>query len=153
MSHTDYVDQMPEGFSMAAYTDSCPTAAMQNTEKKLYGLQFHPEVLHTQNGKEMLHNFLYKVCGAQGDWTMGDYAQNAIDAIRRKVGNGKVLLALSGGVDSSVAAALLAKAVGPAADLYFVDHGLMRKNEGDEVETAFADKGMNFIRVNAQDRF
>ena len=153
MSHTDYVDQMPEGFSMAAYTDSCPTAAMQNTEKKLYGLQFHPEVLHTQNGKEMLHNFLYKVCGAQGDWTMGDYAQNAIDAIRRKVGNGKVLLALSGGVDSSVAAALLAKAVGPQLTCIFVDHGLMRKNEGDEVETAFADKGMNFIRVNAQDRF
>ena len=153
MSHTDYVDQMPEGFSATAYTDSCPTAAMQNQEKKLYGLQFHPEVLHTQNGTQMLHNFLYKICGAQGDWTMGDYAQNTIDAIRKKVGDGKVLLALSGGVDSSVAAALLAKAVGPQLTCIFVDHGFMRKNEGDEVEAAFAHKGMNFVRVNAEDRF
>ena len=153
MSHTDYVDQMPEGFSATAHTDSCPTAAMQNREKKLYGLQFHPEVLHTENGTQMLHNFLYRVCGAKGDWTMGDYAQNTIDAIRQKVGDGKVLLALSGGVDSSVAAALLAKAVGSQLTCIFVDHGLMRKNEGDEVEAAFADKGMNFVRVDAEKRF
>ncbi len=153
MSHTDYVDEMPEGFSMAARTESCPTAAMQNQEKRLYGLQFHPEVLHTENGTKMLHNFLYKICGAKGDWTMGDYAQGTIDAIRKKVGSGKVLLALSGGVDSSVAAALLAKAVGEQLTCIFVDHGLMRKNEGDEVEAAFADKGIHFIRVNAEKRF
>jgi len=153
MSHTDYVDKMPEGFSMAACTDSCPTAAMQNPEKKLYGLQFHPEVLHTENGTKMLHNFLYDVCQAKGDWTMGDYAQNTIEAIRKKVGDKKVLLALSGGVDSSVAAALLAKAVGGQLTCIFVDHGLMRKNEGDEVEAAFADKGIHFVRVNAEKRF
>lgn len=153
MSHTDYVDKIPAGFEVTAHTDSCPTAAMQNKEKKLYGLQFHPEVLHTQNGSQMLRNFLYKVCGATGDWGMGDYAQNTIAAIQKKVGDGKVLLALSGGVDSSVAAALLAKAVGSQLTCIFVDHGLMRKNEGDEVEAAFADKGMNFIRVNGEKRF
>lgn len=153
MSHTDYVDKMPEGFSVAAHTKSCPTAAMQNQEKRLYGLQFHPEVLHTENGTKMLYNFLYGVCGAKGDWTMGDYAQNTIEEIRKKVGDGKVLLALSGGVDSSVAAALLAKAVGGQLTCIFVDHGLMRKNEGDEVEAAFADKGIHFVRVNAEKRF
>ena len=153
MSHTDYVDQMPEGFSATAYTDSCPTAAMQNQEKKLYGLQFHPEVLHTQNGTQMLHNFLYKICGAQGDWTMGDYAQNTIDAIRKKVGDGKVLLALSGGVDSSVAAALLAEAVGNQLTCVFVDHGLLRLHEGDEVEAAFSKWNLHFRRVNAETRF
>ncbi|MEM0529615.1 glutamine-hydrolyzing GMP synthase [Zongyangia sp. HA2173] len=153
MSHTDYISQLPDGFTATAYTDACPTAAMENPSRKFYGMQFHPEVLHTENGIQMLHNFLYKVCGAKGDWTMGDYAKTAIADIRKKVGDGKVLLALSGGVDSSVAAALLAKAVGSQLTCIFVDHGLMRKNEGDEVEAAFANSGVNFVRVNAGERF
>ena len=153
MSHTDYVEQLPEGFTAAAHTAQCPTAAMHNPAKHLYGLQMHPEVLHTENGIAMLRNFLNEVCGAKGDWTMEDYANTAIDNIRKQVGDGKVLLALSGGVDSSVVAALLSKAVGNQLTCIFVDHGLMRKNEGDEVEQAFANSGMNFIRVNAADRF
>ncbi|HAN43890.1 MAG TPA: GMP synthase (glutamine-hydrolyzing) [Ruminococcaceae bacterium] len=153
MSHTDYIKELPDGFEVTAHSEVCPTAAMQNKHRKLYGMQFHPEVMHTQNGVAMLRNFLYKVCGAKGDWTMADYANTAINAVRQKVGDGKVLLALSGGVDSSVAAALLAKAVGSQLTCIFVDHGLMRKNEGDEVEAAFSGKGINFIRVNAEDRF
>ncbi len=153
MSHTDMVSAMPEGFESVAHSDSCPVAAMQNNEKKLYGIQFHPEVNHTADGVRMLHNFLYKACGCTGDWTMGDYAKTAINDIRAKVGDGKVLLALSGGVDSSVAAALLAKAIGNQLTCIFVDHGFMRKNEGDEVEAAFADWDINFIRVNAKEQF
>ncbi len=153
MSHTDYVEKLPEGFTATAHTASCPTAAMHNLEKRLFGLQFHPEVLHTQNGEAMLRNFLYKVCNAAGDWTMADYAQTAIANIRAKVGTGRVLLALSGGVDSSVAAALLTRAIGSQLTCIFVDHGLMRLNEGDEVEAAFAGSGMQFIRVNAGERF
>ncbi len=153
MSHTDYIKVLPEGFSASAHTENCPTAAMECPSRKLYGMQYHPEVLHTENGTRMLHNFLYEVCGCSGDWTMGNYAQTAIRTIREKVGSGKVLLALSGGVDSSVCAALLAKAVGNQLTCIFVDHGLMRKNEGDEVERAFADWDINFIRVNARDRF
>lgn len=153
MSHTDYISQLPAGFSAAARTVACPTAAMENPARRLYGLQFHPEVLHTENGMQMLHNFLYLVCGAKGDWSMGDYAKTSIASIREKVGDGKVLLALSGGVDSSVAAALLAKAVGSQLTCIFVDHGLMRKNEGDEVEAAFGSSGINFVRVNAGERF
>lgn len=153
MSHTDYIDRMPEGFVSAAHTDVCPTAAMMNPKKKLYGLQFHPEVLHCENGIAMLRNFLYEVCGAKGDWTMGDYARNTITALREKIGDGKVLLALSGGVDSSVAAALLSKAVGDQLTCIFVDHGLMRKNEGDEVEAAFGGRELNFVRVDAGERF
>ncbi len=153
MSHTDYVEQLPEGFTAAAHTAACPAAAIQNPAKRLYGLQLHPEVQHTQNGIAMLRNFLYEVCGAAGDWTMQDYAETAIEAVRKQVGDGKVLLALSGGVDSSVVAALLSKAVGSQLTCIFVDHGLMRKNEGNEVEQAFANSGMNFIRVNAADRF
>lgn len=153
MSHTDYIDALPAGFTATAHTDCCPTAAMQDTVHKLYGLQMHPEVLHTENGVAMLRNFLYEVCGATGDWTMGDYAHTAIDALRRKIGDGKVLLALSGGVDSSVAAALLSRAVGKQLTCIFVDHGLMRKNEGDEVEAAFADRDIHFVRVNAGERF
>ena len=133
MSHTDYIEKLPEGFTATATTNQCPTAAMQNTDRRLYGLQFHPEVLHTQNGIAMLKNFLYEVCGAKGDWSMGDYAQAAIQSLKEQVGSGKVLLALSGGVDSSVAAALLSKAVGGQLTCIFVDHGLMRKNVGDEV--------------------
>lgn len=153
MSHTDYVDQLPEGFRSTARTADCPNAAMECQEKGFYGLQFHPEVLHTQNGVAMLKNFLYRVCGAVGDWTMEDYAKSAIVSLREKVGDGKVLLALSGGVDSSVAAALLSKAVGNQLTCIFVDHGLMRKNEGDEVEAAFGDGRMQFVRVNAGARF
>ena len=153
MSHTDYIDRLPEGFSSTAHTSACPTAAMQNPGKKPYGLQFHPEVLHSENGIAMLRNFLYEVCGAVGDWTMGDYARTAIASLREKIGNGKVLLALSGGVDSSVAAALLSKAVGNQLTCIFVDHGLMRKNEGDEVESAFGGRDLNFVRIDASDRF
>ncbi len=153
MSHTDYIEKAPEGFRIVAHTENCPCAAMENKERKLYGIQFHPEVNHTVDGTKMLHNFLYKVCGCAGDWTMGDYAKTAIANIREKVGDGKVLLALSGGVDSSVAAALLARAVGNKLTCIFVDHGFMRKNEGDEVEEAFKGWGLNFIRVNAKEQF
>lgn len=153
MSHTDYISELPEGFTSFANTANCPVAAMGNPDKKLYGIQYHPEVNHTVDGIKMLHNFLYNVCGCTGDWTMGDYAQTAIKNIREKVGDGKVLLGLSGGVDSSVAAALLAKAVGNQLTCIFVDHGFLRKNEGDEVEAAFADWDINFVRVNAKKQF
>jgi len=153
MSHTDYIDKLPDGFKGTAKTASTPFAAIYNEEKNLYGLQFHPEVNHTDNGIEMLRKFLFDVCGAIGDWTMNDYANTAINAIREQVGDGKVLLALSGGVDSSVLAALLSKAVGNALTCIFVDTGMMRKNEGNEVEAAFADWDINFIRVDAEKRF
>ncbi len=153
MSHTDHIDRVPDGFIITAHSDGCPCAAMESPERKIYATQFHPEVMHTENGVKMLRNFLYEVCGALGDWTMRDYAKTAVAEIREKVGDGKVLLALSGGVDSSVAAALLSKAVGNQLTCIFVDHGLMRKNEGDEVEAAFAKWDVNFIRVNAEKRF
>lgn len=153
MSHNDYVDQMPEGFVSVAHTDDCPVAAMEDVNRNFYGMQYHPEVMHTENGIQMLHNFLYRVCGAKGDWTMGDYARTAIAALKEKIGNGKVLLALSGGVDSSVAAMLLSRAVGSQLTCIFVDHGLMRKNEGDEVESFFGNMDIHFIRVDAEKRF
>ena len=145
--------KVPEGFSLVAHTDACPNVAICDESRGFYGVQYHPEVNHTENGVKMIRNFLYEVCHAAGDWTMGDYCKTAIASIREKVGDGKVLLALSGGVDSSVAAALLAEAVGNQLTCVFVDHGLMRKNEGDEVEAAFKSWDINFIRVNAQDRF
>lgn len=153
MSHTDYISKLPEGFESVAYTDNCPVGAMQNIDKKLYAVQFHPEVNHTIDGSKMLHNFLYNICDFKGDWTMSDYAKTAIQQIKDKIGDGKVLLGLSGGVDSSVAAALLSKAVGNQLTCIFVDHGFMRKNEGDEVEQAFADWDINFVRVNAKPQF
>ncbi|MBQ8514260.1 MAG: glutamine-hydrolyzing GMP synthase [Ruminococcus sp.] len=153
MSHTDYISRLPEGFTVTAHTAHCPVAAMANPEKKLYAVQYHPEVNHTEHGLEMLDRFLKNVCGCVGDWTMEDYAQTAITQIREKVGDGRVLLALSGGVDSSVAAALLSKAVGERLTCIFVDHGFLRKNEGDEVESAFADWDIHFIRVNAKEAF
>lgn len=153
MSHTDYISELPEGFRAAAHTEHCPVAAMENKEKKLYAVQFHPEVNHTEYGLGMIDSFLKNVCGCTGDWTMENYAETAIRDIRRKVGDGKVLLALSGGVDSSVLAALLSKAVGRQLTCIFVDHGFMRKNEGDEVEEAFRNWDINFVRVNAKDRF
>ena len=153
MSHGDYMEKVPEGFSLAAHSDACPNVAICDEIRGFFGVQFHPEVNHTKHGKDMIRNFLYEVCGAKGDWTMGDYKKTAIEAVRQKVGSGKVLLALSGGVDSSVVAALLAEAVGPQLTCVFVDHGLMRLHEGDEVEAAFAKWDIHFVRVNAEARF
>ena len=153
MSHGDYMAQVPQGFELVAHSANCPNVAIANEAKGFYGVQYHPEVNHTENGVKMIRNFLYEVCHAAGDWTMEDYKNTAIAQIREKVGDGKVLLALSGGVDSSVCAALLAEAVGSQLTCVFVDHGLMRKNEGDEVETAFSKWAMNFVRVDAEARF
>ena len=153
MSHGDYMEKVPEGFALMAHSKACPNVAIADEARGFYGVQFHPEVNHTENGLRMIRNFLYEVCGAVGDWTMEDYKRTAIAAIREKVGSGKVLLALSGGVDSSVCAALLAEAVGEQLTCVFVDHGLMRKNEGDEVEAAFSKWAMNFVRVDAEGRF
>lgn len=153
MSHGDYIEKVPKDFKITAHTKDCPAAAMECPERKLYAVQFHPEVNHTEGGLGMIDSFLRNVCGCVGDWTMSNYAKTAVEDIRRKVGDGKVLLALSGGVDSSVAAALLSKAVGDKLTCIFVDHGFMRKNEGDEVENAFKGWGLNFVRVNAKEQF
>ena len=156
MSHNDYIEKAAPGFEISAYTDNCPVAAVECAEKNLYAVQFHPEVLHTQEGKKMLSNFVYNVCGCAGEWKMDSFVEHSIEAIREKVGNGKVLCALSGGVDSSVAAVMLAKAVGKQLTCVFVDHGLLRKDEGDQVEAVFGPDGpydLHFIRANVQQRF
>lgn len=156
MSHTDYIETVPEGFKITASTPVCPVAAMENTEKDLYAFQFHPEVTHSEEGMKMLSAFVCGPCGCRGDWKMDSFVENAIAEIREKVGDGKVLCALSGGVDSSVAAVMLSKAVGKQLTCVFVDHGLLRKDEGDQVEAIFGPSGeydLNFIRVNAQQRF
>ena len=156
MSHFDYISQVAPGFKIIAHTADCPVAAAECKEKNLYAIQFHPEVLHTQEGTKMLHNFVRGVCGCAGTWKMDAFVENTIKEIREKVGDGKVLLALSGGVDSSVAAGLLSRAIGKQLTCVFVDHGLLRKNEGDEVEGVFGPNGqfdLNFIRVNAQERY
>ena len=156
MSHNDYAETAPTGFTISAYTDNCQVAAIELPEKNLYGFQFHPEVLHTPEGKTMLHNFVYNVCGCKGDWEMGSFVETSVKALREKIGDGKVLCALSGGVDSSVAAAMLSKAVGKQLTCVFVDHGLLRKNEMEEVCEVFGPNGqfeLNFVCVNARQRF
>ena len=154
MSHTDYVRTAPAGFTVVGRTDNCPCAAMCDPARKLYGVQFHPEVTHTEYGKQILHNFLFNVCGCAGDWNMEDFVANSIVKYREQLAGKKVLCALSGGVDSSVAAVLLHKAVGKNLTCVFVDHGLLRKDEGDMVERTFRERfDMEIIRVNAQQRF
>ena len=156
MSHFDYISQVAPGFEITAHTADCPVAAAENTEAGLYAIQYHPEVLHTAEGTKMLSNFVLGVCGCAGDWKMDAFVENTIREIREKVGDGRVLLALSGGVDSSVAAGLLSRAIGKQLTCVFVDHGLLRKDEGDEVEGVFGPNGqfdLNFIRVNAQQRY
>ena len=154
MSHTDYVEEVPEEFKRIAYTSVCPNAAMENPNKKLYGIQFHPEVNNSVNGTQIIKNFLYNVCNCSGDWVMSSFVEDSIKTLKEKIGDKKALCALSGGVDSSVAAVLLSKAIGKNLTCIFVDHGLLRKNEGDEVEKIFTENyDLNFIRVNAKDRF
>lgn len=154
MSHTDYVEAVPEGFKKIGFTPVCPNAAMENPEKKLYGIQFHPEVNNSVNGTQVIRNFLYNVCNCSGDWVMSSFVEDSIKTLKEKIGDKKALCALSGGVDSSVAAVLLSKAIGKNLTCIFVDHGLLRKNEGDEVEEIFTKNyDLNFIRVNAKDRF
>lgn len=153
MSHVDKVVKLPEGFKIIGSTDNTEIAAMTDEKRKLFALQFHPEVNHSEYGIKMIENFLVNICNVKQEWTMANYAKKTIEDVREQVKDKKVLLALSGGVDSSVVAALLSKAIGDQLTCIFVDHGLMRKNEGDEVEEAFKNSGMNFIRVNAKDRF
>jgi len=154
MTHTDFIQNPPQHFEVIASTDSCPVAAMSNAEKKIYGLQFHPEVEHTQEGYKMIRNFLFEICECEASWDMGDFASETIEAIKNKIGDKKAICALSGGVDSSVAAVLVHKAIGKNLTCIFVDHGLLRKDEGDQVEEIFREQfDMNLIRVNAQERF
>ena len=156
MSHFDYISKIAPGFEITAHTADCPVAAAENEAEKLYAIQFHPEVLHTAEGTKMINNFVKNVCACAGDWKMDAFVEHTVKEIREKVGDGRVLLALSGGVDSSVAAGLLSRAIGKQLTGVFVDHGLLRKNEGDEVENVFGPNGqfdLNFIRVNAQERY
>ncbi len=156
MSHFDYISRPAPGFAVTAHTADCPVAAVEDRENNLYAVQFHPEVLHTLEGTKILYNFVRNICGCAGSWRMDSFVEQSIEEIRNRVGSGKVLCALSGGVDSSVAAVMLAKAIGNQLTCVFVDHGLLRKQEGDEVEAVFGPEGpyqLNFIRVNAQERF
>ena len=154
MSHTDYIATPPKGYKIVGTTNDCPCAAMENAEKKIYAVQFHPEVTLSQFGKEMLHNFLYEVCGCKGDWVMDDFIEKSVAALKEEIGDQKVILGLSGGVDSSVVAAILSKAIGKQLTCVFVDHGLMRKDEGDMVENTFTKLfDMNFVRVNCKETF
>ncbi len=154
MSHTDFVAKLPEGFENIGYTDHCPNAAMQNAEKGFYGIQFHPEVNHTNRGTDILRNFVYNICGCTGKWKMNSFVDETVKALKEKIGDKKALCALSGGVDSSVAAALVNKAIGKNLTCIFVDHGLLRKNEAEEVEEVFTKNfDVNFIKVDARERF
>ena len=154
MTHTDFVASLPEGFENIGSTEDCPNAAMENAQKNLYGIQFHPEVNLSSNGIQVIRNFVFAICGCQGDWKMNAFAEETIQNIKEKVGDGKVLCALSGGVDSSVAAALINKAIGKKLTCIFVDHGLLRKNEAEEVEEVFTKNfDVNFVKVDAKERF
>ncbi len=154
MSHTDYIEEKPQGFKITASSETCPICAMQNDEKKIYAVQFHPEVEHSEKGREILQNFLFNVCNLKSDWNMGSFAIETVEKIKQTVGDKKALCALSGGVDSSVAAVLVHKAIGKNLVCVFVDHGLLRKDEGDQVEQIFKEQfDMNLIRVNAGERF
>ena len=154
MSHTDYIATPPQGYDIIAKTNDCPCAAMANVEKNIYAVQFHPEVTHSEYGKQILHNFLYEVCACAGDWVMDNFIENTVAELRERIGDKKVILGLSGGVDSSVAAGLLSRAVGKQLTCVFVDQGLMRKDEGDFVEQTFTTMfDMNFVRVNCGDHF
>lgn len=153
MSHTDFVSKLPKGFRVIAKTDNCPCGAIENPDMKLYGVQFHPEVEHTENGTRLIHNFLYNICGAVGDYTMDDYIERQVAEIRERVGNDRVILGLSGGVDSSVAAALISRAIGSQLTCIFVDHGMMRKNEADEVAAAFKDMPLDLRMVDASELY
>lgn len=156
MSHTDYISKVPEGFVITASTNDCPAASIENSQKGVYAVQYHPEVMHTEEGQKILSNFVYNICKCSGNWKMKTFVGSAIEQIRAKVGDGKALCALSGGVDSSVAAVLMSKAIGRNLTCVFVDHGLLRKDEGDQVEEIFGEAGdyeLNFIRVNARQRF
>lgn len=154
MSHTDFVSTPPEGFAVTSRSEDCPCASMENAERGIYAVQFHPEVTHSEYGKQLLHNFLFEVCGCRGDWVMDDFIDRTVAALREQIGDKKVVLGLSGGVDSSVAAGLLSRAVGSQLTCVFVDQGLMRKDEGDFVEETFTRLfDMNFIRVNCQKQF
>ncbi|MFL0194091.1 glutamine-hydrolyzing GMP synthase [Clostridium sp. WILCCON 0269] len=154
MSHTDFVSQPPDEFKIIAKSGEAPVAAVENIEKKIYGVQFHPEVQHTPFGKKMLSNFLFNICNLKGDWSMSSFVDEKIKSIKEEVGDKKVICAMSGGVDSSVAAMIVHKAIGKQLTCIFVDHGLLRKNEGDQVENVFKKQfNMNFIRINAEERF
>ena len=141
MSHTDYIAKVPEGFTITAHTEHCPVAGMEDGKRQIYAVQFHPEVQHSVEGQKMIHHFLYDVCKCTGDWKMASFVEEQVSLLKNKIGSGKVLLALSGGVDSSVAAGLLSRAIGKQLYCVFVDHGLLRKNEGDQVEEIFGEKG------------
>lgn len=153
MSHGDYISNLPKNVSLTAKSAACPNAAISDENMRFYGVQFHPEVNHTEYGAEILKNFLFEICGARGTWTMDSFCDKTVSSLRREIGGGRVLLALSGGVDSSVLAALLGRAIGDRLTCVFVDHGLMRLNEGDEIEKVFGGGSVNFVRVNAADRF
>ncbi|SUY47937.1 GMP synthase [Clostridium putrefaciens] len=154
MSHTDFITKEPKGFKIISTTSKCPVGAIENSKKALYGVQFHPEVEHTPAGRLMIENFLYKICKLEKSWTMASFAEEKIKEIKNIVGDKKLICALSGGVDSSVAALLIHKAVGKQLTCIFVDHGLLRKDEGDMVEKVFKEEfDLNIIRVNAKERF